>query len=273
MNHTFVICAYKESPYIERCIESIKAQSVASEVILATATPSPYLENICKERDISYKVREGNAEISADWNYALSLADTTYVTLAHQDDVYEPKYVETILLYAKRQREKNNMNEAIIFSDYYEIVDGEKRPKHINLLIKELLLFPLRRIRNQKAIMCKRMVIRFGNAISCPTITYNMEHINLLLEEEQRKNLFATHFRSNLDWEAWEWLSKLQCSFVYIPELLMGHRIHEESETSAVIGDNGRIKEDYEMFCKFWPKWIARIISKAYKKSEKGNKV
>lgn len=31
----------------------------------------------------------------------------------------------------------------------------------------------------------------------------------------------------------------------------MGHRIHEESETSVIIGDNARSKEDYEMFCKF----------------------
>ena len=53
----------------------------------------------------------------------------------------------------------------------------------------------------------------------------------------------------------------------------MGHRIHEESETSIILGDNARNKEDYEMFCKFWPKCIAKILAKLYSKSENSNKM
>ena len=53
----------------------------------------------------------------------------------------------------------------------------------------------------------------------------------------------------------------------------MGHRIHNESETTAAIGDNKRTKEEFEMFCKFWPKSIARIILKQYAKSQKFNQL
>lgn len=42
--HTFVICAYKESPYLEACIRSLKKQTVASAICLATSTPSDYLK-------------------------------------------------------------------------------------------------------------------------------------------------------------------------------------------------------------------------------------
>ena len=33
MFHTFVISAYQESPYLESCIKSLKAQTVPSEII------------------------------------------------------------------------------------------------------------------------------------------------------------------------------------------------------------------------------------------------
>ena len=53
----------------------------------------------------------------------------------------------------------------------------------------------------------------------------------------------------------------------------MAHRIHEESETSVILGENARYTEDYEMFCKFWPKWIAKTMVKFYSMSEQSNEV
>lgn len=273
MKHTFVICAYKESPYLEECIKSLKEQTVESNILLSTATPSMYLKNICEKYDVAYRVRDGKPEISADWNYGLSIAETAYVTLAHQDDIYEPQYVEKVLQ-GIQDRKKEAANEpSIIFADYCEILNGQKNKNSVNLKIKKILLFPLRNKKRQDRVYSKRAVLRFGNAIGCPTVTYNMRYIDDLLSKSERDALFETHFRSNLDWEAWEWLSSQEGAFLYIPEVLMGHRIHAESETSAVIQDEKRTLEDFEMFCKFWPGWFAKIISRAYKKSEHGNKV
>lgn len=61
--------------------------------------------------------------------------------------------------------------------------------------------------------------------------------------------------------------------FLYSTKLLMGHRIHEESETTAAIGDNKRSREEYEMFCKFWPKFIAKFIFKFYSKGQNSNQL
>jgi len=55
--------------------------------------------------------------------------------------------------------------------------------------------------------------------------------------------------------------------------ILMGHRIHEESETSAIIGDNKRSLEEYEMFRKFWPKCIADLLIKLYSKGQNSNQL
>ena len=270
--HTFVICAYKESPYIEECIHSLKNQTVTSRIMLATSTPSEYLEHLCKQYDIPYHVREGQSNISLDWNYALSVADTEYVTIAHQDDVYESDYVERILQ-TIQDRERQGQQPLILFSDYQELIDGKKYYDRTNLKIKRILLIPLRNKNGQGRIWRKRWVLRFGNAICCPAVTYHVPVIREYMSRDHRQQLFQKHFRSNVDWETWEWLSKKDGSFCYIQKSLMAHRIHADSETTATIEDHQRSGEDYEMFAKFWPKWIARLLTGAYKESEKGNAV
>ena len=273
MEHTFVISAYKESQYLEECIESLKNQTISSEIILSTSTPGPYLEEMCRKHAIKYCVRDGQPGIAADWNYALSCADTPYVTIAHQDDIYEKDYTKYILATAHEYENDKKTSGIIIFTDYSELVDGIKYTDRTNLRIKRILLWPLKRKKRQNSIFWKRQVLRLGNAISCPTITYSMPVIDKYMQEENREELFQQHFRSNLDWETTEWLSKKQGAFVYIPKILVAHRIHAQSETTMTIQDKMRGNEDYEMFVKFWPKWIAKLVTKVYGQSEKSNEV
>ncbi len=35
--------------------------------------------------------------IGKDWNNALSFVETSYATIAHQDDYYEPTYLEAVM--------------------------------------------------------------------------------------------------------------------------------------------------------------------------------
>ena len=44
--HTFVICAYKESAYLEECVKSLKEQKKESNIIMVTSTPNNYIKNI-----------------------------------------------------------------------------------------------------------------------------------------------------------------------------------------------------------------------------------
>lgn len=266
--HTFVICAYKESPYIEDCIRSLKRQKSGSAIKLATSTPGEYLEGLCNKYDIEYCVRNGEPGIADDWNYAYSLADTDYVTIAHQDDVYHKEYGREVIAGLTCNDDTPCL---IIFSDYSELRDGNENKGGINLYIKRVLLAPLRNSKKNYKLWRKRFAIRFGNAISCPSVTYNKKEIDRLIKEQGRAKLFIRHFRSNLDWELWEWLSRSKGRFLFIPTILMSHRIHGDSETTATIRDNERSREDYEMFCRFWPRWFARIIASVYEESEKSN--
>ena len=139
MSHTFAICAYKDSPYLDACIHSLKRQSVKSKIILCTSTPSPFLEAMAKIHDIPLYVRDGKSDIQDDWNFACEKADTRLVTIAHQDDCYHRDYAAWV------QRCWERYPDTTVFTTDCAILKGEElqRPGMIQF-IKMLLRLPLR---------------------------------------------------------------------------------------------------------------------------------
>lgn len=259
-DHTFAICAYKESPYLEECIQSLRNQTVKSNILVATSTPNDYIKGIADKYAIPYYINEGEGGITQDWNYAYSCAKTKYITIAHQDDVYEKDYLETALALIAKAR-----HPLLFFSDYYEIRDGKKVISNQLLKVKRIMLLPLRIKVFQNVRWVRRRILSFGSPICCPSVTFATENLP--------ETVFENHYRACEDWEAWEKISKRKGQFLYSTKLLVGHRIHEDSETTAAIGDNQRSKEEYEMFCKFWPKGVARFLLKFYSKGQNSNQL
>lgn len=260
ISHTFAICAYKESKYLEECILSLVNQSKKSNIILATSTPNDFIEGLCKKYDIPMFVNTGESGITQDWNFAYSKTTTEYVTIAHQDDVYDEEYLENFeecIITAKKP--------IIFFTDYYELRNGEKIYDNKLLRIKKLLLSPLKIRAFHNSIFVRRRVLSLGCAICCPSVTF--------VKDNCPETVFSHGFRAAEDWEAWEKLSKLKGGFIYCDKPLMGHRIHEESETSKIIGDSARQSENYIMFKKFWPAPVAKLINSFYEKSEDSNEL
>lgn len=257
LKHTFVICAYKESEYLEECILSLKNQTVSSSIIMETSTPNNFIYELAEKYGIPLYVNP-HGGITQDWNYGLSYVETRFATIAHQDDVYEPEYTASIM--AKLQESNRPL---IAFSDYFELRDGKKVHDTSMLKIKRLMLLPLRLGCLKRSRFVRRRILSLGDPICCPAVTFNLDLIE--------KPIFRDGFRSCEDWEAWEMISRLKGDFLYITTPLMNHRIHEESATTAIIQDNARVGENYVMFCKFWPKPIAKLINTFYTKSEDSN--
>jgi len=258
MNHTFVICAYKESQYLQECIDSLKDQEIKSGIIMVTSTPCEFIEKVAEANHIPLFVNEGEGGITQDWNFGLSKVKTKYATIAHQDDVYESTYLKEI--------RKNCTKDTIIaFTDYCELRNGEKIYDNLNLKIKRIMLAPLRIKELGRSKFVRRRILSLGDPICCPSVTFNLKKCG--------RPIFHNHFRSCEDWEAWEKLSKCKGRFSYVSKPLMCHRIHEESETTSVINDNVRVDENLEMYMKFWPESIAKLINKFYTKSENSNEV
>lgn len=257
-DHTWVVCAFRESPYLEECIRSLMDQTVKSRVLVVTATPCGYISALAEKYGLEVYVNTGKAGISGDWNFALRTGQTELITIAHQDDIYDPAYTEEMLRRVSRCREP-----LLYFTNYGELRNGSKVTKNRLLRIKRLLMIPTRLFPGIRA--ARRASLAFGNAVCCPSVTYRKTIVG--------EDPFSDHFGSNLDWELTEKLSRGKGQFAYNPRILMYHRIHEESTTSELIGENRRTQEDYEMMRKFWPEWIAKRLSRAYAASEKSNRV
>lgn len=255
-NHTFAICAYKESQYLEECIKSLLNQTVKSNIIMATSTPNEFIENLAKKYNIELYINNGEKGIGQDWNFAVSKTNTDYVTVAHQDDIYNPNYLEDIVSKLNEGRDF-----VIAFGDYREIKNGEIIPLTTNLKIKKFLQAPLKN--NGGKQWAKNFALKFGTAICCPCVTVNTRITG--------KKPYLTNLKCDLDWETWYELSKLDKDFLYINKELMQHRIHDQSETSNLIENNIRLEEDYEMFKKFWPRPIAKLLMHFYKGAIKTN--
>lgn len=129
MKCTFVICAYKESVFLEERILSLKKQTVRSNIFITTSTPNKYIGDIADKHGIDIIVNHGQGGITHDWNFGLSKV-TQYASVAHQDDIYESEYAEKII----KEMAKSD-NSIVAFSDYSEFKNGEKI--HDNARVQE----------------------------------------------------------------------------------------------------------------------------------------
>ena len=258
-DHTFVVCAFRESPYLDECVESLLAQTVRTTVIVATSTPNARIERSARSHDLPLYVSDGPSGICSDWNHAVSRATTPLVTIAHQDDTYEPAYAERML-----ERMSRAERPLIYFTDYGELRDGRAVDDGTLLRVKRLLLRPLaRRGGASDDPRVKRRILSVGSSICCPSVTLNLPALP--------SPPFQSPMRSNLDWDTWERYARLPGSFVYDDEVLMHHRIHAGSETSALIRDHTRGAEDLEMLERFWPAPVARLINRVYALGQRSN--
>ncbi len=196
-------------------------------------------------------VHSPNAGIGRDWNHALSVADTRWVTIAHQDDIYLPTFGAESCAAITR-----NPNSCLVMTGYGELVDGNPRLLTPMLAIKRLLQkIGFTRREAIASGFAKRNLLRFGCAIPCPSVTLR------LTPDAPR---FREDLKLNLDWEMWLRLANTPGGFARVRKILMLHRIHAASETSEGIRGGARAREDLMMFKALWPTPIALLLARVY---------
>lgn len=255
--HCFVVPAYGESPHLGACLHSLLAQTTRSPVVIATSTPNAHIARIATQygvRTFENCVRGG---IGSDWNFALESAPARWVTLAHQDDIYLPRFVEHTVEALARHPDA-----SLVFSDYREIEGTQQRRVSSLLRIKRLLLeLAFFGSEHASSRFFKTNALRFGCAIPCPSATINQEGLR-----------FDTQLKVDLDWDAWLNLAERRGTFVYLREPLMLHRVHRGSETTAAIEAGHRQREDAMMFRRVWPAPLANLLASGYRASYRSNR-
>ncbi len=268
MSHVFVICAYKNSPYLEQCIRSLKRQTVPSEIYITTSTPSFFIDSIAAKYGIPVYVRHGESSLKDDWRFAVEIGSKEHdlVTIAHQDDVYRRDYTEEL---EKACRKYPDM--SVFASDYVvlktredESPDGEIYPADTKLvtgdpvrLVKKVLRLPLR-IKSLSGLTgIKRSSLMFGNSICCPSCTYNVDMTS--------RFMFGSDYEFALDWDNLLWLCARTGKFVVFEKPLLAYRIHDAASTKRSIDNDRRREEELEVYKKLWPAPVASLLMRLYK--------
>ena len=259
-DHTFVICAYKENPFLEETIYSLERQTKKGKIIVSTSTPNLFIEDLCKKHNIDFFVNPSPHLAGDDWNYGYSMASTPLVTVAHQDDLYEPEFLECTLQHINKRKRDDVL---VAFTDYYEYKLGKREDTNTLLKIKRLMNAPLGWAPFHASKFVRKRLLSFGDAICCPTATYVKKNVG--------DNIFDTTYINSCDYKTFVDLAERDGAFVYIPSKLLGHRIYAESATTKNLNENIRQKEDFEIMCHYWPAPIARLINRVYSKSEDSN--
>ena len=253
-DHTFAVCAYKESPYLESCIKSLVNQKVKSNIIVCTSTPCEFIENMAKKYDLPYYVREGKSDICDDWNFSVACTKTNYVTVAHQDDVYNEHYVEELLKHIPDEKM------SIFIADYLPLKGGKVGKRDINSKLRKFLRQPMRCKKLAASKWWRRRILSLGNSICCPGVTYNKSVVGL--------PIFTSKMTFCIDWDTFLKCAEIKNShFAYCDTPIIYYRIHDGATSKEFIVDHRRIKEDTDMFNKFWPSFLTKIIMVFYKRA------
>lgn len=259
-DHSFVVCAYKENPFLDETVKSLVDQEVKGEILISTSTPNGHIDSVAQKYGIRVTVNPNPHLAGDDWNWGYDAASGKLVTLAHQDDFYEPDFLKKTLDTAN-EYEASEL--SLLFTDYYEMRDGVAVDNNRLLRIKQLMNAPFKSKTFNGSKLVKRRVLGFGDSICCPAVTYAKCNLG--------DSIFDTVYKNSCDYKTFVDLAGKQGRFVYIPEKLMGHRIYEESATSLNLAENIRKKEDEEILATLWPKPIAKLINSVYAQSEKSN--
>ena len=91
-------------------------------------------------------------------------------------------------------------------------------------------------------------------------MTYNKSVVGL--------PIFTSKMKFCIDWDTFLKCAEIKNShFAYCDTPIIYYRIHDGATSKEFIVDHRRIKEDTDMFNKFWPSFLTKIIMVFYKKA------
>lgn len=277
--HSFAVCAYGKSPYLESCILSViknidENDEYKSEVIICTSTDNEHIRGLASKYGIKMYLNTDGGSIGADWQFAYNCCAGEFVTLVHQDDIYSRHYKKEFI-----KSYKKNTNQIIYSTSCY--IAKEKLPGKFKLykrdmtdFIKLLLKAHLQIPGFNKIKILKQLSLSFGNPFICPTVTYNKSVIDKFSDGDlfDGKNGFV------LDWKALWKLSFIEGAFVFNNKPLICYRVHARATSKEFTDNDDRYREEYDMFFEIWSHnlknkrlafFLTNLIMKGYRLSYK----
>jgi hypothetical protein len=252
-DHCFVVMAHGDSPFLEGCLASLRAQTLRGAIVITTSTPSVFIDSAAQDYGLRVLVNPHGGGIAADWNFALAATPARRVTLAHQDDVYRPRFLERSLALL------DATDGVMCFTSYQEIDDDGRDTTSRVSKVTHLLEWAT--LGGETLITPRRMraFLSMGDPLPCSSVTFDRQRLGDFA--------FSGDYDCNLDWDAWVRLFEQGHPCIRVPERLVGRRHNPLTATSRLIREGVRQREDLRMFRRLWPSPVAETIAFAYRAS------
>ena len=164
---TFVVCAYGECEFLETAIKSLIDQTQKANIIISTSTKNKHITNIANKYKIKLFVNPNPGQIE-DYNFAFKQSESKLVMLMHQDEILLDTFVEDVI------KALNFSKDPIIaFTNYIEMHNNEVDKKPSTMVkIKSAMLIPAKLKKLMHSKFGKRIILRFGDPITHPTVVH-----------------------------------------------------------------------------------------------------
>jgi glycosyltransferase involved in cell wall biosynthesis len=232
---TLAIPCWNAGPYLRPMLDSVLSQTQQEiRLLLVDDGSTDGSLEVAREfggSRLQVVENEISLGIGGNWNRCAELVETEFFCLAHQDDIYEPGYVETML---GKLRQNSNAGIAhcraiAIDSDGKQVASAAERYKQHFWKTSGAL---------DRASYYRR--IWRGNFIACPAVVYRTE-------AWRKAGPFRTDLRFALDWEYWFRVLRAGFTIVDVEEPLMRYRRHATAATRAATDERWRFEEELQV--------------------------
>ncbi|HEX2061559.1 MAG TPA: glycosyltransferase family A protein [Thermoanaerobaculia bacterium] len=231
---TVAVPVYNGARFLARTLESLLAQEHdAFDVVVIDDQSTDDSAAIAQSAGVRVVRNEVRLGLAGNWNAAFALAETPLLVIAHQDDVYEPRFLATT------ERLLDTHPRAFIAHTRALYIDEHERPAENAASRYKDRFWPADEPYEREPDAELR-VLQGGNYIICPAVMYRMSAVAKI-------GAFNERYRFVPDWEYW--LRGLLAGFTIAGthERLLRWRRHDESATRQEEATLRRYDEELEL--------------------------
>lgn len=223
MKRLIAVPIHNGRPFLERTIQSLLSQTVRPDEIVCIddASTDDSASVVARIGDPSLELLRNPTRVglSANWNRALQLAaNFDYVTIAHQDDIYEPDYLRDVTAALESHPS------SFIAHTKASVIDETDQKLDLAATRYKDKFWPKndfveRTVEDELALLIR------GDYIFCPSVTFRVSTLPAI-------GLFDEQYEFVPDWDFWLRGLMAGHTIVGVNRHLIRYRSHSRSATA-----------------------------------------
>lgn len=217
---TVVVPVFNGAAHLREMIRSVLAQTTTGfRFVCIDDASTDGSAGIAEEEGVEVLRNPARLGLAGNWNRAVEVSDTAYLVIAHQDDVYDPRFLETMAPLIEAHPR------ALIAHSRVQYVDEHGRPMDSAAARFKETFWPPEDPYERDGADEMTALLR-GNYIICPATIFRREAMD-------RIGRFNERYRFVTDWEYWMRGVLAGASVAGTASRLLGWRRHSGTATAS----------------------------------------